>query len=167
MKSKVIYEIYTIYEDGIVVNNKTGKQLKPYINKKYGTTTVNILGMKKQLHRLVAEAFLPNPKGYRHIAHIDGDRTNNCSGNLEWCSHSEGAYKRQVNRFIKNISDNPPIPIETVPTHSEDIFKVKDSVEDKNWVPPIAPTNEEVLETYKFRDQPSDILKLLKSESKS
>lgn len=40
------------------------------------------------IHRLIAETFIPNPNNYSEINHIDGDKTNNCIKNLEWCSRS-------------------------------------------------------------------------------
>lgn len=39
------------------------------------------------VHRIVAEAFIPNPCGYSCIDHIDDDPTNNIAENLQWCSY--------------------------------------------------------------------------------
>jgi hypothetical protein len=45
--------------------------------------------IKARVHRLVAEAFVPNPRGVPHINHIDGDKANFAIPNLEWVTHQE------------------------------------------------------------------------------
>lgn len=55
---------------------------------RYNNVVLKVNGTKKSVHvhRLVAEAFLSNPLGYRCIDHIDGDKTNNHISNLRWCT---------------------------------------------------------------------------------
>lgn len=57
--------------------------------------TVYILSNTYKIHRLVAEAFLPNPENKRMVRHIDGDLTNNDVSNLEWVNRSDES-KRMI-----------------------------------------------------------------------
>ncbi len=40
------------------------------------------------VHRIVADAFIPNPNNYTEVDHIDTNRTNNVVSNLRWCTKS-------------------------------------------------------------------------------
>ena len=57
----------------------------------YQRITLMKEGVKKrfQAHRLVALIFIPNPENKPCINHKDGNKSNNCIDNLEWCSYSE------------------------------------------------------------------------------
>lgn len=58
---------------------------------------------KITIHRLVADAFLPNPHGLPEINHIDEDKMNNNVENLEWCSHK---YNMNYGEIKKKISES-------------------------------------------------------------
>lgn len=72
--------------------NIAEKILKPY-SRERGYLTVNacIDSSHKPIfvHRLVAEAFLPNPQNKPFINHIDNNPANNRVDNLEWCTQTE------------------------------------------------------------------------------
>lgn len=46
---------------------------------------------RRSIHRLVAEAFIPNPNNYPCINHKDENPSNNNIDNLEWCTYKYNA----------------------------------------------------------------------------
>lgn len=62
----------------------------------------------KKVHRLVAITFISNKDKLPQVNHIDGDKTNNCVNNLEWCDNSYNqihAYKNGLEkpRFQRRV----------------------------------------------------------------
>ena len=88
--------------------------------------TKNGISKHKLVHRLVAEAFLPNPNHYSVIHHIDANKTNERADNLMWCSYSfntKHSYEFEGRRRpMKGVfgKDNPhSIPIVQISLQGE------------------------------------------------
>ena len=110
--------LYAITDRGEVLslsfrNNKTIKTrqepivMKPRVNHGYLTITLQKCGKQKSyyIHRLVAEAFVENPNGYKVVNHKDEDRANNLPENLEWCTQQYNVnYSREKMRKPKSKS---------------------------------------------------------------
>lgn len=101
------------YEDYYSVSNfgnlysKRYKRIKKSHLHKTGypssTFTVNYISSAKKVHRLVAEAFIPNTDNKQHIDHIDGNKQNNYYLNLRWCTHAENIAFAWVLGLYNNI----------------------------------------------------------------
>ncbi len=108
---------YEINIDGIVKSVSRTIKLKKgsrKINSKILSTRLNNCGYEevrlsmdnitttKFVHRLLAEAFIPNPDQKKEINHKDGNTQNNSIGNLEWVTHSENMLHAYKFGLIKN-----------------------------------------------------------------
>ena len=99
------YDI-TINGDIISLNyNNTGKQqkLKHRLNKKgrpYINLCINGKYKSYEIHRLVAEAFIPKIEGKEQVNHIDGNKQNNSIKNLEWVTRDENMQHASINGLL-------------------------------------------------------------------
>ena len=103
---------YKISNFGNVYSEKSNRVLKYNVNKKgYSYVVLTNGGYRKthKLHRLVAQAFIPNPENKPHVNHIDEDKTNNRVDNLEWVTHTEnqnhGTRNLRISASLKNRKD--------------------------------------------------------------
>lgn len=70
------------------------KQTPNSVKDNYWTVSlkdVNGVTKKRSVHRLLMLVFVPNPLNKAHVNHIDGDKSNNDMGNLEWATPKENA----------------------------------------------------------------------------
>lgn len=108
------YSDYIISTNGEIYSMLSNKKLSiskykkgyMYINLKLGDNT-----KKCKIHRLVAMTFIPIPKKYLdkglsyddlEVNHCDGNKSNNCVYNLEWCTHNENIK----HAFDSGLCDN-------------------------------------------------------------
>lgn len=88
-----------------------GRVLTPYVTGKgykkgKGYLTIRISNNKgKKIHRLVAEAFIPNPDNLPQVNHIDGNTFNNSVDNLEWCTAKKN-IEHSVNMGLHAVGEN-------------------------------------------------------------
>lgn len=87
------------FHNGLTEKPRILKQTESIHGYPYVSLVKNGKPKKHVVHRLVAAAFVSNSKNKPQVNHIDGNKTNNWSSNLEWCTKSENeahAYKNNL-----------------------------------------------------------------------
>ena len=97
MKDIKGYEgLYAITTEGDVYSYKSKRFLKPKTRGK-GYLTVSLYKDNERedyyVHKLVAQAYLPNPENLPQVDHIDNDKTHNYVNNLQWITNRDNVRK--------------------------------------------------------------------------
>ena len=99
--------LYAITSCGMVWSYRKQRFLKPYNTGRYLVVELfkNGCGKQFKIHRLVAEAYLPNPYNLPCVNHKDEVKTHNWINNLEWCDYSYninyGTRNKRVSQTLK------------------------------------------------------------------
>ena len=88
---------------------KTEKILIPNMSGRYARIGLrNKIKIRYSVHRLVAEAFIPNPNNLPQVDHINGDRYDNRVENLRWVTAKENIGNPVTFANIETMKDVKP-----------------------------------------------------------
>ena len=116
---------YAITENGQVYSYYSKRFLKQEIAKN-GYARVYLDGKHYLTHRLVAEAYIPNPENLPCVNHKNHDRADNRASNLEWCSYQ---YNNKYSNCIEAMAASHKKPVKQL-TLGGELIKVWDSAAD-------------------------------------
>ena len=100
--------LYAVTSCGRVWSYQRKKFLTPYTDGNgYLKIKLSKDGKRNQyrIHRLVAEAYIPNPYNLTDVDHIDNDRTHNYLNNLQWITHKDNVRKGRNKPILQYTLD--------------------------------------------------------------
>lgn len=139
---KGLYQVSNYGDVLSLYNNITLRQRRNYKNYLFVKLYKNSVSKQFAVHRLVAQAFIPNPNNLPQVNHKDENKQNNCVENLEWCdakyninygtARERGAEKRKGKKhseeWKKNIGKGNSIPILQINKDTDEIIKEWSSI---------------------------------------
>lgn len=130
-------EYFQVSNFGNVYSKRTNKVLKQTVSRKgYSSISTRIGGRNGKcynlrIHRLVAEAFIPNPDVKDQVNHIDGDKLNNHVDNLEWNTQ----FENMQHAFRLGLMDLSKLEINNINSRlisDEDVNFIKVNFKSRN-----------------------------------
>lgn len=113
-----------------VLKNGSTKLINLKLINRVGYSSIAIVTLKTKnkkvsVHRLVAEAFIPNPENKPTVNHKNGIRNDNNVSNLEWVSYSENTlHAYQIGLSSAKLSNNDIIDIKHRRSLSESLLSI-------------------------------------------
>ena len=136
MEQILCFNDYYVTRNGEVFSKKSNKFLALCKDKAgYIGVSLSQNGFYKRMyvHRIVAETFLHNEYNYKEVNHIDGDKSNNCLSNLEWCSRSQNMKHAHKIGLRKSFSNGKLLMKRVIDTKTGIVYNsIKDAAKDKS-----------------------------------
>lgn len=141
-------DMYMVSNDGHIRNIKRQHDLVPELSNGYYRVCLSSNGKTthKFVHRVVAEAFIPNPDNKPFIDHINGIRNDNRIENLRWCTSKENSNNpvtrkamlertssEEYKQMMRDISNSPTVKARFIESHAHRMRAVRDIDTGEEW----------------------------------